>query len=65
MPGLMATMLLLVPVFASFMVFTFAQVLLFGGLVQGALLVAVFGCALRFPFAITTNLSIGKNCQQD
>jgi len=51
-PGLTATMLLLVPVFASFMVFTFAQVLLFGGLIQAALLIAVFGCALRFPFPV-------------
>jgi hypothetical protein len=54
-PGLTATMLLLVPVFASFMLFTFAHILLFGGLVQAALLLSVFGCALRFPFPMNTS----------
>jgi hypothetical protein len=49
-PGLTAAMLLLVPIFVSFMLFTFPRVLLFGGLVQAGLLMAVFACALRFPF---------------
>jgi hypothetical protein len=47
-PGLGAVMALLVPIFASFMLFTFPRVLLFGGLVQAALLVALFGCVLRY-----------------
>jgi hypothetical protein len=49
-PGLGAVMVLLVPLFGSFMLFTFPRVLLFGGLVQAGLLVGVFGCAVRFPF---------------
>jgi len=49
-PGLAAVLVLLVPLFGSFMLFTFPRVLLFGGVVQAALLVGVFGCAVRFPF---------------
>jgi hypothetical protein len=55
-------MVLLVPLFGSFMLFTFPRVLLFGGLVQAGLLVGVFGCAVGFPMA--TDLSIGKDCQR-
>jgi hypothetical protein len=51
-PGLKGTMLLFAPLFAPFTVLTFPQVLLFGGLVQGVLLVVLFGCAARFPFAV-------------
>ena len=51
-PGLKGTMLLFAPLFAPFTVLTFPQVLLFGGLVQAALLVAIFGCALQYPFAV-------------
>jgi hypothetical protein len=50
-PGLKLTMLLFVPLFASFMLFTYPRVFLFGGLVQACLLVVLFGCALRFPFS--------------
>jgi Glycosyltransferase family 87 len=50
-PGLQTVMLLFVALFASFMLFTFPRVLLFGGLVQACVLVVLFGCALRFPFA--------------
>jgi hypothetical protein len=50
--GLTLTMLLFVPLFASFMLFTFPRVLLFGGLVQACLLMVLFGCAVRFPFAV-------------
>jgi len=51
-PGLKSTMLLFAPLFAPFTVLTFPQVLLFGGLVQAAVLVVLFGCAARFPFAV-------------
>ena len=51
-PGLKGTMLLFAPLFAPFTVLTFPQVLLFGGLVQAVLLVALFGCAMRFPFSV-------------
>ena len=49
-PGLKLTMLLFVPIFASFMLFTFPRVFLFGGLIQGCLILWLFGCALCFPF---------------
>jgi len=49
--GLKLTVMLFVPLFAAFTLFKFPRVLLFDGLVQAALLVALFGCALRFPFA--------------
>jgi hypothetical protein len=49
--GLRLTLLLFLPLLATFMLFTFPRVFLFGGLVQAALLVWLFGCALRFPLA--------------
>ena len=45
------TMLLFVPIFASYMLFTFPRVFLFGGLIQGCLILWLFGCALCFPFS--------------
>jgi hypothetical protein len=51
-PGLRLTMILFVPLFATFMLFTFPRVFLFGGLVQAALLVWLFACAVRFPFLV-------------
>ncbi len=50
-PGLRRTVLLFVPLFAPFTLLTFPRLFLYGGLVQAALLVALFGCALCFPFA--------------
>ena len=50
--GLRGTVLLFVPLFAAYTLFTFRAVLLFDGLVQSVLLLILFGCALRFPFAI-------------
>ena len=49
--GLRGTVMLFVPLFAAWTLFTFPRVFVFDGLVQAALLVALFGCALRFPFA--------------
>ncbi len=51
--GLRLAMLLLLPVFASYMLFSFPRVLLFGGLVQGVALIGLFGCALRYRFEVT------------
>jgi hypothetical protein len=48
--GLRMGMALLLPLFASFMVFTYPRVWLFGGLVQACLLVALWLCAVEFPF---------------
>ena len=48
-PGLRLTVMLFVPLFASFTLFTFPSILLFGGVVQACLLATLFGCALRFP----------------
>jgi len=50
--GLNLTVMLFVPLFAAFTLFKFPRVLLFDGLVQAALLVAIFGCAMRYPFAV-------------
>ena len=50
--GLKGTVLLFVPLFAAFTLFLFPRVFIFDGLVQAALLVALFGCAMRYPFAV-------------
>jgi hypothetical protein len=50
-PGLRGTVMLFVPLFASYTLFTFPRVFVYGGLVQACLLLMLFGCALRFPFA--------------
>ncbi len=50
--GLRLTILLFVPVFACYAVFTFREVLLFGGLVQGGCLVVLLLCAAEYPFAL-------------
>ena len=49
--GLRGTVMLFVPLFAAWTLFLFPRVYVFDGLVQAALLVALFGCALQFPFA--------------
>jgi hypothetical protein len=50
--GLRLTMLLFLPLLATFMLFSFPRVLMFGGLVQGGVLVWLFICALQFPFDV-------------
>jgi hypothetical protein len=50
--GLPWTTLVFLPLFGSFMLFTFPRVFLFGGLVQGALLVLLFLCALQYRFEV-------------
>jgi len=49
--GLQRTLLLFLPLFASFMLFTYPSKLLFGGLIQACLLVLLFIYAVCFPFA--------------
>jgi len=49
---LKGTVLLFVPLLAPFTLFLFPWVFIYDGLVQAALLVALFGCAIRFPFAV-------------
>jgi hypothetical protein len=49
--GLSTAILLFVPLFASFQLFTFPTVLLFCGLVQAVLLLVLFVYALQYPFA--------------
>ncbi|HWB31991.1 MAG TPA: glycosyltransferase family 87 protein [Acidobacteriaceae bacterium] len=50
--GLRTTLLLFLPLCASFMLFTFPRVMLFGGLVQGVLLIVLFGCAVSYRFEV-------------
>lgn len=50
--GLRLTLFLFLPLLASFMLFTFPRVMLYGGLVQALLLAALFGCAVRFPLGV-------------
>ena len=48
--GLKPAMLLMLPLFATFMLFTFPRVFLFGGLVQAVMLILLFGFAVRYRF---------------
>ena len=50
-PGLRGTLMLFLPLFASFTVFTFPHQFLYGGLIQAMLLMMLFVCALEYPFA--------------
>jgi hypothetical protein len=52
--GLRVMLLLFVPILASFMLFTYPRAALFGGLIQAALLVWLFVCAVRYP--LTANV---------
>jgi hypothetical protein len=56
-PGLQTTVLLSAPIFASFMLFTYPKVILFGGLIQAFMLIFLFLCALTFPFVEPTPLA--------
>jgi hypothetical protein len=49
--GLSTTILLFVPLFASFQLFTFPTVFLFCGMVQAVLLLVLFLHAVQYPFA--------------
>lgn len=51
-PGLKSTMLLFLPLFASFPLLTFPRALLFCGLLQGIVLLALFACATEYRFEV-------------
>ncbi|MDP9051353.1 MAG: DUF2029 domain-containing protein [Acidobacteriota bacterium] len=51
-PGLTAAVMMFVPLFASWTIFTFQRVTLFDGLVQALILVALFLCSVEYPFAV-------------
>ena len=50
-PGLAAAVMMFVPLFASWTLFTFQRVFLFDGMVQAVLLAGLFLCAAEYPFA--------------
>lgn len=50
--GLLGTMLLLIPLFVPFSLLTYPTVILYCGLIQSLVLIAVFFCALEFPFSV-------------
>jgi hypothetical protein len=50
-PGLTGTILLFVPIFASFTIFTYPRALLFGGLIQALMLISLVLRASQFPFS--------------
>jgi hypothetical protein len=50
-PGLTGTILLFVPIFASFTIFTYPRALLFGGLIQALMLMSLLLRAIQFPFS--------------
>ena len=56
---MLGTMLLFVPLFTAFTVTTYPQVLVYCGLVQALVLVALFCCALEYPFAVADRASAG------
>jgi hypothetical protein len=51
-PGLTGTMMMFVPLFASWTLFTFQHVFVFDGLVQAVLLAGLFLCAVEYPFTV-------------
>ena len=50
-PGLTGTILLFVPIFASFTIFTYPRAFLFGGLFQALMLMSLLLRAIQFPFS--------------
>jgi hypothetical protein len=50
--GLRGTVMLFVPIFASFTVFTYPHQFLYGGLIQALMLMLMFVCSLEYPFAL-------------
>jgi hypothetical protein len=51
--GLTGTILLFVPIFAAFTIFTYPKVFLFGGLIQAVMLIGLLLCAAQFPFDLS------------
>jgi hypothetical protein len=50
--GLRGTLMLFVPAFAAYTLFTFHKVLLFGGLIQSVVLMCILIGSLQYPFVI-------------
>jgi hypothetical protein len=50
--GLKGTLMVFLPVFASFTVLTYKHQFLYGGLIQAMLLVVLFVCSMQYPFAL-------------
>jgi hypothetical protein len=63
-PGLPGTILLFVPIFAAFTIFTYPRALLFGGLIQALMLMSLLLCAVQFPFSTeaATRVEKERNC---
>jgi hypothetical protein len=59
-PGLSGTILLFLPLFAAFMIFTYPMVFLFGGLIQSLLLMGLFLRAVQFPFSTEDAVRVGR-----
>jgi Glycosyltransferase family 87 len=57
-PGLTGTILLFVPIFAAFTIFTYPKVLLFGGLIQVLMLISLFLRAAQFPFSVEDGIRV-------
>jgi hypothetical protein len=60
--GLNGTILLFLPIFAAFTIFTYPRALLFGGLIQALTLMSLFISAVQFPFSMeeATRVENGK-----
>jgi hypothetical protein len=61
--GLRGTILLFVPIFASFTIFTYPKAFLFGGLIQAFLLVSLLIGAIQFPFSIEESTRAGDSAR--
>ena len=59
-PGLTGTILLFVPIFAAFTIFTYPRALLFGGLIQALILMSLLLCAVQFPFSTEATKRVEK-----
>ncbi len=65
LPGLRLVMLLFVGLFASFMLFSFPRVFLFGGLVQGGMLIVLFLSAVQYPLGVEGAEEENGACRSD
>jgi hypothetical protein len=59
-PGLTGTILLFVPIFASFTIFNYPRAFLFGGLIQAIMLMSLLLRAIQFPFGTETATRVEK-----
>lgn len=59
--GLQGAILLFVPLFVPFTLLTFPTAILFCGLVQSVVLLALFFCALEYPFEVSELVDVGAD----